>query len=183
MKKGLKLAGIINSIFIVFAILLRIVFFNYEDGILVIIDSCVSIATLVFGIIYAISGYKKNAAKFYKTFMGAYLFSCVLSLVTLASYFISIGQLASINSILALLCIVLSIFASYKLCFGLDLGYKKSQKLALIILLSNLIKMIVDLLFKLPMSLPIDFSNLIFSCILMVFVLGKYLEKENRGTK
>ena len=182
-SKELKMASIINSILIVLAILIRIVFFNYEDGILVIIDSCVSIATLICGLIYAISGYKKNAANFYKVFIGMYLFSSVLSLVTLMQYFINFNLVLTANCIIATLCLVSSIYASYKLCFGLDLGYIKSKTLALIIFGSNVVKLVADFIFKLPMSLPIDFSNLIFVCILMVFVLGKYAEKENRGTK
>lgn len=182
-NKNLKIASIINSIFIVIAILIRIVFFNYEDGILVFIDSSFSIATLVIGLIYAISGYKKNASTFYKTFMGMYLFSCVLSLATLVQYFINNNSLLSVNSILVILCLVISIFASFKLGFSLDLGYNKSRVFALMIMLSNLIKLVGDLIFKLPMSLPIDFSNFVFACILLVFVLGKYIEKDNRGTK
>lgn len=167
----------------VLAIFIRIIFFNYEDGILVIVDSCISIATLIFGLIYAVSGYKKKAARFYQVFMGMYSLSSIVSLVTLMQYFIKNNLVISANCILDILCLALLVYSSYKLCFSLDLGYKKSKMFALIILDSNLIKMIVDAIFGLPMSLPINFSNLIFACLLMIFVLGKYVEKENRGTK
>ena len=68
-----------------------------------------------------------------------------------------------------------------------NLGEKKSNYLALLVLALSIFKLIFDVaIIGLSMGLPnisAGFSNIMLACILCVFVAAKYADKKSRGAK
>ena len=172
---NLKKAGYFNATLIIVSIIVKLITIK-EVPTLVKIDSTLCIIALVFGLFYSLSGYKKDAAKYYKVFMYLYFVSNILSLASqlIAPMF---GKkdffVVSINAIVLILVFVLT--------FIKDLGVNKSTNISLIILLLSVIKLFYDVANK--TTIPSEFVNLILACILCVFVSAKYKDKESRGVK
>ena len=167
---NLKKTGIFNSIFIVIAIVFRLYFISVFP-IATKIDSIICIVALIFGLFYCLSGYKKDAAKYYKAFMYLYLFSCIFSLVASCD-----------GSVLSIIANVLILVSAFILAFVKDLGEKKSNGLALAILGVSIIKLCLVITKTIP-HISVAFANLMLTCILCVFVSAKYADKTSRGAK
>ena len=173
LKENLKKAGYFNAGLIVVAIVLRLMnMFNTPA--LVIADSIVCIAALVFGLFYSLKGYKKDAAAYYKLFMYLLLVSSLMSLSTIVVKF---NALMLICNIIIFVCVVALAVAN-------NLGESKSNNCALIILICDLIKFfyIVAKTNDMP-AIAGGFGNLALACVLCVFVSAKYADKAARGSK
>lgn len=170
---NLKKAGYFNIALIVIAIVLRLIIINTVPTI-VKIDSIICIAALIFGLFYALSGYKKDGAKYYKAFISLYFVSSIVSLITS----IIAPTSESINIYILFINIVVIVLL-FILAFVKDVGISKSTNISLLILLVNIIKMF----YTNKLTYQGGFANLILACILCVFVSAKYRDKESRGTK
>ena len=171
---NLKKAGYFNAILITIAIILKVINFP-KVPFYIKIDSAICIIALIFGLFYSLNGYKKDAAKYYKAFMFIFLVSCLFSFIASIS-----GGDTNIFIIITNVVILLS---SFILTFIKDLGEKKSNILALSILLLNVFKILIVVFTKsISLAFRVHFSNLILACILFVFVSAKYKDKESRGT-
>ena len=109
------------------------------------IDAILCIVALAYSLIYALNCYKKDAAKYYKTFMYLYLISSVLSLGTSLSLAIADLGNFGILMIISNIIITISIFA---LAFVKDSGEKKSNTLSLLVLSLNILKLLSDISIK-----------------------------------
>ena len=181
LSNNLKKAGYFNAALIVIAIVLRLISIVVVPTIIKI-DAVLCIAALVYGFLYALNGYKKDVAKYYKSFMYLYLISSVLSLGTSLSLAIADLGNFGILMIVSNIIIVISIFV---LAFVKDFGEKKSNTLSLLVLSLNVFKLLSDISIK-GITTPIisaGFGNLILACVLCVFVAAKYADKKSRGAK
>lgn len=180
-NNNLKTVGYINVVLIVIAIILRLIAITVVPTIIKI-DAILCIAALACGLIYALNGYKKDAAKYYKTFMYLYLISSVLSLGTSLS--LAIADLGNFGILMIISNIIITI-SIFVLAFVKDFGEKKSNILSLLVLSLNILKLLSDISIK-GITTPIisaGFGNLILACILCVFVSAKYADKASRGAK
>ena len=172
-NENLKKAGYVNTVLILIAIVLRIIGI-FKAPALVVIDSIICIAALVFGLIYALNGYKKGVAKYYKIFMYLLVLSSLLALSTLTVEF---DVLTFICDIIVLACVLI-------LALTKDLGEYKSNCCSILILSANLVKCFYTFLKTTDIVLTsAGFANLVLACILCVFVSAKYTDKESRGSK
>lgn len=171
-NENLKKAGYFNAVLIVLAIVLRLRL-SAEAAIIIKIDSIVTVIALVFGLIYALNGYKKESAKYYKGFMCLYLISSAVSILSPALAPLpgaSNNVLTVINGIIFVLIAILA--------FVKDLGVNKSTTIAASILLLNVVKLFLSN----KISIHGIFANFVLACVMCVFVTAKYRDKESRGT-
>ena len=181
LSDNLKKAGYFNAILIVIALVLRLVTF-VSIPTLGKVDAIICIVALVYGLIYALNGYKKDASKYYKTFMYLYLLSAVITLILAFSAAIIELKNYGILVILANVVILVSIFVLA--CIN-NLGEKKSNYLALLVLALNIFKLLFNVAIK-GAIMPIvsaGIANIMLACILCVFVSAKYADKKSRGAK
>ena len=178
LSDNLKKAGYFNAILIVIAIVFRLCFIgSFPTAIM--IDSIVCTIALIFGLFYSLSGYKKDAAKYYKAFMYLYLVSSLLSFIASIA-----SVLVEDKSTVLIVANAVVLVAVFILAFIKDLGAKKSIVLALAILVISVVKMCFVVLTTTALSLiSIHFANLMLACILCVFVAAKYADKKSRGAK
>ena len=180
---NLKKAGIFNSVLIVIAIVLRLIPLKSVPT-LVKVDSIICIVALIYGLIYALYGYKKEASKYYKTFMYLYLLSSIISFATVLDFAVDILGKIGILMIIANAIILVSVFL---LAFIKDFGEKKSNNFALLVFALNIFKLLFDLIIigsSIELAnISAGFSNIMLSCILCLFVSAKYADKSSRGAK
>ena len=170
LSDNLKKAGYFNAALIIVAILFRLYFITVFP-IATKIDSIICIAALIFGLFYSLSGYKKDAAKYYKAFMYLYLISSIFSLVASCD-----------GNVLSIIANVIILVSAFILSFVKDLGEKKSDGLALVILAISIFKLCIVTTKTIP-HISVAFANLMLACILCVFVAAKYADKKSRGAK
>ena len=177
-NNNLKTVGYINAVLIIFALVLRLVSFASIPT-FGKVESIICIIALIFGLIYSLNGYKKDASKYYKAFMYLYLLSTVITLIL--SLFVAINELRKYG-ILVVIANVVILISETILAFAKDLGEKKSNGLALAILAISIFKLCF-VTTKTISHISIAFDNLILAIILCVFVSAKYADKASRGAK
>ena len=184
-KKNLPIR-IVNIALIAVAIILYIYLFidiRYAPvtTFLSLLANILNIMALASGLIYIAKGYKKNAAADYKIFM----WLLVAAEVVDNTYIITLGGYSVINTVLALLTVVL-----FTLLAGAnDYGKKNTSFIIVALLAVRVINFI--LLFTLETNLgnlqtPVVIDNIgqiILADTAGFMVLGKYADKEERGTK
>ena len=170
---NLKKAGYFNSVLIVAAIILRAINFANSPT-LMMVDNAVCILALVFGLLYSLNGYKKDAAKYYKAFIYLYLISSLFALI---------GPILGERNILMIISRALVFIAVFVLAFIKDLGENKSSKLALAIFVINVATLCYGVTSKAIPFIIMHLGNVALSCILCVFVSAKYADKKSRGAK
>lgn len=180
-SENLKTTGIINAALIVLTIILRLISF-FEMSALIKIDVIVCIISLIFGLLYSLFGYKKDVAKYYKTFMILYVLSSLISVLVPIIDTIN-GNITITNIAFAIFGIIILICACM-LAFGKDLGKGKSTNLFLIVLSICTIKILWNLVIESPLAYSsASFAYLIQAFIVCVLVTGKYKDKQARGSK
>ena len=173
-----KVIGYFNALLIVASIVFRLYFITTFSP-LIMADSILCTITLLFGLFYSLSGYKKDAAKYYKEFMYLFFASSILSLCS--TLYIGSSSLTSSGLVIIISNAIIFII-SFVLAFIKDFGLAKSNILALVVLLLNIVKLVLVL--KTSISfISIGFANLILACILCIFVSAKYADKTSRGAK
>ena len=177
---NLKKTGIVNSILIVIALVLRVKNIGKMSGI-AIVDAIVCAAGLVFGLLYCLNGYKKDVAKYYKGFMYLYVLDSIISFVAILTLF-GFDSTNGINYVHAIHITIL--ICACLLAFVKDFGEQNSKTAAFIILVLNGIKLFNDILSG--ALAKVDYASLaIFVQAIIVYVLvsHKYADKASRGAK
>ena len=138
-------------------------------------------AALIIGLIYAVLGYKKQDAKYYKTSMWAYLISASLHFVCIIS---SLTMLPGYAFLYVIALILITMLATCN-----DLGKQKSYIVAVGLVLCKIITFLVDLFAGFnPETIELGvISNSLTYIMLagnaMLMVAGKYVDKDARGAK
>lgn len=145
------------------------------------IQTVIYLIAILSGFLYAFNQYKKNAAKYYKGFM---LLFCLESLLIVIFDLIlskSQGATSSISGVLStVVCVNL-----FTLSFAKDLGKKNSLGFAFSVLGVSLINSI-RLLVLYPNHFTIvgrAITDIALACVVCLFVIEKYADKAERGTK
>ncbi|MBQ0026353.1 MAG: hypothetical protein KBS79_03170 [Lachnospiraceae bacterium] len=164
-----NLSGSDNDITTIFSA----VFFQLYD--------IVYILAIVFGFLYMFGYYKKDAAKFYRRFM--FLFSLSEFLLVVADLIgtKAMGAGSNISGVLATAVCV----NTFLLTFAKDLGRKTSIGLAislLAVMLINSIRLLI-LYSSILSFVALAVMDIAIACIACLFVLAKYADKAERGTK
>ena len=107
-----------------------------------IIDTSIGVIGLLFGLIYSINGYKKDAAKYYKVFMYLFVARSLISFAISLSTF-GFNSLELINLIHAINFVVLA--CACLLAFVKDFGEHNSKTTACIILVLTGIRLFSDI--------------------------------------
>lgn len=173
-NENIRKAGYFNAALIAIAIVLKAICIGIGTS-LSKVDSIICILALMFGLLYSLNGYKKDAAKNYKAFMYLYFISNAFALT--APLAIEVDALILVSNIIMFVLVFI-------LTFIQNLGVKKSTNVSMVILIITIIKFLYAVV-KLGDSLSIysGFSSLALSCVLCVFVSAKYKDKASRGTK
>lgn len=130
--------------------------------------------SLVFALIYISFEYKKNVSLFYKLFIGFYTVSQLFKFPSA----IKMGGLFEVILIaitFGMLCVLL---------IALNLGKWKSLSLACVVVVCSvchLVKMFVSPTGKNAMNLG-GIAYFVLSVVLLMVILAKYIDKDERGT-
>ena len=143
-------------------------------------DALIVLATVA-GFLYAIKKYKKNAAMFYKAFM--FLFCLALAATVVYDILASI-KFSDSNSISQILETIICVNFCM-LTFAKDLGEKTSKGIAYSILAVSFINSLrLIILFSSRMStIARALVGIFIAGAAVIFVLEKYMDKAERGTK
>ena len=174
---NLKKAGIFNTVLIFGGLVYDVVRIFTSSGVYSIIAVILQIVAYCFALNYAFSGYKKDAARWFKFFLCSFALSMLVTIISTLIH----GKAPIVSIVFAvirLICVL--ILATVK-----DLGKTKSYVLAgtsLVFALISLVSQIVNngLHFG---RLYSCLSALILSAVLFVFVAAKYRDKKARGTE
>ncbi|MBQ0026352.1 MAG: hypothetical protein KBS79_03165 [Lachnospiraceae bacterium] len=169
-----KVILILNLLFIAAGIVFSVSgIANAEMNTTRIISHIMAIACLAFAGFYIISGYRKNAAKYYKVY-GALL--AVIFLISILSSSVNlrgpIGIMAASLSLVIVLVLLLSE----------NLGKTKSFVLCGLLVIIN----IIDFILLQDMSANVVITKSIktdLTCLYGIMTYAKYLDKAERGTK
>lgn len=182
LSKNLKKAGIFNTVLILIAIGFR-AYQLIDCSMLVKIDGVLCILALLFGVFYSFDGYKKDAGKYYRGFMGLYFISSVVSIATPIEAILDSTYVFDEATIIAIFNIVIAV-CIFLLGFKKDLGKEKSLNLSYAVVALDIGKLAINLFIKASMSIiSIDVSNLVLGLFTCAFVIVKYLDKQSRGSK
>ena len=186
--KNLKKVGIVNTVLIAVCLILDGYVIGLNPSLLsypsYVATNCFKIAAIISGLIYAISGYKKNSAKYYKGFMVLLFIARIIDAfndlyITLSyatvynnSYFTTVFKFIIVA------CIAI-------LAFAKDFGKKKSLIVVYVSLICDAIIFvrILTTYSSIFADIVLIFTYLILGCITTVFVEAKYIDKESRGAE
>ena len=182
-KKYLPLR-ILNLVFIVLGLaicILTITKANDDSSTLAGLVLFTNMVALVVSGLYVFLGYKKNAASYYKLTMALLTFAQALFLVNIMSTEVS-SVYGAVVQVLSLVLMV--IIASAK-----DFGEKNTKIILLLLILCRTFSLVDSIILapdlgnKLFAVLSGNLNNLIFASTAGLMIMGKYIDKENRGTK
>ena len=183
--KNLKKVGIVNTILIAVCLILDGYVIGQEPYLLSIPSyvaaNGLKIVSIVCGLVYAISGYKKNAAKYYKGFMILQLVTRIVdtfidlySTITYADKYGS-SYYTTVFKFIIVICIAI-------LAFAKDFGKKKSLIAAYTLLICD-VAVFIRMITTYNNDIVLAFTYLLLGIITVIFVEAKYIDKEARGTK
>ena len=186
--KNLKKVGIVNIVLIAVCLILEGYVIGKKPYLLsmpsYVATSCFIVISIICGLIYAISGYKKNAAKYYKGFMLLQLvtrivdaFNDLYSTITYADVYGS-SYYTTVFKFIIVICVAI-------LAFAKDFGKKKSFIVVYISLICDVAVFIRILIAysDIITDIALTFMYLVLSIITTIFVEAKYIDKESRGAK
>ena len=137
----------------------------------IILDLCKTIG-LFCGAVYMMFGSKKDMASFYKAFIGFYIISLLLRIVT--SFIDGISPLQAICSIVSLICLL-------GLEFVKDLGKDKTAILYSVLFVSEVIMAIPLFLTKQTQVAITAITSLLILGTFGLMITFKYIDKASRG--
>lgn len=182
-KKNIKTIGICNAIAIGLVIILKLFIFK-DLSTISKIDSSFCIVAMIFGIFYALNGYKKDSAKYYKLFMIMYYISSLLSLATPIALMINNEEIGFIDILFVTVWNIVIVYCVTILTIGKDLEKDNSANLCYVLLVANIIKLLAGIVSNEAIQrIAAHLSNLLLACIVFTFVFAKYIEKSSRGAK
>lgn len=154
---------------------------GHSLDITIVILSIVNIVTCIVGLIYALYGYKKDVAKYFKAFM---LFFCVSNLSQVIIDLITTKSMdfgSNISGVLRTVICVITLI----LTFAKDLGKSTSMGLAYTMLITGVVNVLrILVLYNNDLLLTIiNIGDLLMIIIGFLFVIEKYIDKASRGAK
>lgn len=183
-NKNIKNIGMINVVLTILIMIVEIL--AIFDGEATNVDRVFYIAiivSLVAGLFYSFSFYKKGAANFYKFFIIVYALTAIDSVVVHTIGLLNNNprfnfDIMYIANIISMICVCL-------LAFVPNLGKKKSYALVLTNLSLSVLLFVYELAgFGLNLQLPATvYGIFILSWMNVVFIAGKYADKDARGAK
>lgn len=177
-----KVFLIINLLMLIISFIMCILCFSIPRlGFSWYIQFLLYIFAIIAGFLYAFNSYRKNAAQYYKGFMFMY---CLESLVLVFNELLT----TKLNTIGDSISIVFEVIICAILCvlaFAKNLGEKISYILAYLIITIAFINSIRLIIVYFGESTVVFRSivDIALAGITCLFVVGKYLDKEARGTK
>lgn len=176
-KKHLKEVGIISFLLLFVVIIVNLIYAQRD-----IFDLCTTFLCLVslgFGLFYIVGGYKKDAAKYYKSFMISF---AIYAVVNCALDFINTlnGDGVFVSTIFGVLTAIIALMLSFKK----DLFKANSYTLAIAMFALGLINLVRALIVSNNHAFIVNVLNLFaMTCFASLFVIAKYADKESRGAK
>ena len=174
-RKQLKIAGIINTILIIAAIVLSFVYKTSDTWGIII--KVAGIVALLAGGVYAVTGYQKDSSDFYKIFMVIYAIHLALFIISGIKNSIDSG-----DSFVPVIINFIVLVVALVLAFAKDLGKKESFRMAILIFAFQLVNFIFIIIVNPKYIIPF-FVELVLTCLTSLFVAAKYTDKDIRGTK
>lgn len=177
---NLKKTGIVNSILIIIALVLRLKNIGNMTAVR-IVDTIICAVGLIFGLLYCLKGYKKDVAKYYKVFMYLYAVSSLISFIVSLTLF-GFNSMERINLIHGINIAIL--ICACLLAFVKDFGEHNSKTTACIVLVLNAIKLFHDATSgALEITNYASVTNFVQTIIVYILVSQKYIDKTSRGAK
>ncbi len=173
-----KVILILNLLFIVAGIVACVIGIAspYADAYR-IISRAVSIAVLAFGGFYILSGYTKDAAKYYKLFGALYAVKLILKLLSgIVHAGTPLGIMLGVFSLVFVLVLLLSE----------NLGKQKSLILCGLLVIVGVVVFVISALdakYQTASAVIEGIVNIDLACLYGIMTYAKYLDKAERGTK
>lgn len=182
-KPAMKALFVFSLILLAAALVLSVIrFFRPIESVVVLtyIRLALGILAVLSGFVYVLGGYKKNDAVYYKLFMFLVCLEAVFTLIVDLMVTPAKGYTSPVSGILrTIICVNLVILA-----FAKDLGKQTSIGLAGAVLgvsLFNIIRLTV--LYSSFGIIADAAAGLALALLVLLLVIGKYLDKTERGTK
>ena len=182
-RKNIKKIGAFNFVLLFIASILCLMnlFNKQEMNILSKACDVFSIITVVFAVLYALNGYKKNASLYYRLFMLLYgittLVSLIFDIYATVSYSVGFNPTNLIRPIIFV--------CGFMLAAGINLGRNVSCILAYAIVICEAVALIYTLAVYIGEFSTVSKAIMYFAlaCITCIFVIAKYDDKISRGSK
>lgn len=169
-----KVILILNLLFIAAGVVFSVIgIANADMNATRIISHITAIASLVFAAFYILSGYRKNAAKYYKVY-GALL--AIVFLISILSA--SVNSRGSIGTMVASLSLVLVLV----LLLSENLGKAKSLILCGLLVIINVVLLAIGQNAT-ATTVIAKLVKIDLVCLYGIMTYAKYLDKAERGTK
>ncbi len=171
-----KKVGVFNALLLVIAAAFAIYRFTVPtQNVMILIRDAVYLISVVFGFLYALLGYRKNAAVYYKLFMVTFAVFAIL--VFVADIDGSYSFIMIFRAIVAVCALILA--------FSKNLGKDRSKLTVYIALASQFIYSVIKVYenFGAFRKFATVFMHLVIVCVACVFVLAKYADKQARGAE
>lgn len=172
---------IVNLVLISVALVLEFLkLIRPAESVITQIDMLLCMAAMLPALLYILSGYRKSAAQFYKVFMYMFAASCLCSLANDVIYTIIDHYTAYFSTVVRALVFV----GALLLAFIPNFGKRKSLGVAYGILaleLVNSIRLVVRYGGNFALIVK-SVSGVVIACVVCMFVLCKYADKDARGT-
>lgn len=140
------------------------------------------LSMLACGVVYLLKGYNKQAAPYYKAFLLLHVGVCALTIIVDLCFY-------KVTPLLICIC-VLTAFKGTDLLiltFGKDLGKQKTWTLFYVILSIDIIALILAVINMINVGFDFSFTGYVTGLIadgtIGLAVMGKYKNKESRGSK
>ena len=176
-RENFKKVGIFNLLLIVLVVIYDSIRLATGHSLMPKIVILVHFVAYFVGLLYAFSGYKKDAARYYKIFMFLVAASEALSFVGKLTR----SEPSTLMTVLSGVCIAIAL----SLTIVKDLGNKFSIVLCSISIAIHLYNVIHTAIFASAKFQAISgpLSDLILLIVALVFILAKYEDKFARGTE
>ncbi len=182
-KKSMKVLFTISLVLLAVSLLLSIMKFflpEFNYYALSYFDNSFGVLAILVAFIYVLGGYKKNDAAYYKIFM---ILVCITNLFVLITDLITTQSVAYASPISGLLRTVVLVNLVI-LSFAKDLGKNTSIGLASGVFGISLINLIrLAILYSQFNMIIVDVVGTSLAFLVLLLVIGKYMDKTERGTK
>lgn len=182
-SKNIKKASVINSvlIIIVFSMLLINLIAGFDSAVGYVLCAC-SLIGLFFGLLYSISGYRKDAAKYYNIFILLYFLTVAVDIygefLYLDDSVFGLSMISTYANFARAIPLIL-------LTFVKNFGEKRSKICGYILFGLSLFIFVRTLIVYInyPAYVCTTASQAILSAIICIYINQKYEDKQSRGAK
>ena len=176
MNKSINKIGLTNLVILILVIGFEIYNLIVSDLLFDKVSTIIHLIAYAFGLYYAFTGYKKKGAEYHMTFMYTFFISAIISLI---------GLFVKPSSILVKILSAIACLLVLCLCSIKNLGKAKSIAISLTIIVLYGIQLIVAIGFTNEITTAVlnATENIVLGLVSYLFILGKYEDKDERGTK